>query len=495
MKRLVIWLNSKTCEGVDQHGHKVLPVAQGRRVSVADYLRTADAHDDAEHVTVYLTGPRPTPAKGGKVSDWLLAPTGEFLPGEHYMDADRPVGRFTGGSKLYPRAFEIRRAAELFGECDDPRIARDAWETFCSAWSRVWPMPALMSQVANGRIALAQCGAVEWPPTETETAELIRSVTPQHRIELCRPNLDPWTVDHAATMPGFVYLDARWSYIALLSELRVGEPARCGGDTANDYSITHPYARGLYRVAYQAPRTWSHIGILLGKDGGGWRAAPMGETWCDATELFVARQHGWTVTVKEAMIWPERRGASRALDRWRDKMLRVAGHCASDPIAGYHEIMAANVVRTILLQTIGAFHSYTARNVVYVDTASQVPAELRETMEPRGTGWTYVKPVPMSKLAAMFTHPEITAQIWGRGRARILDHRAGDFMAGALYVDPKDLVAIHGDALYLTRNPGWPDDGKIGRMRLKGTLPGPLAWPDTLHDVYSLAHKAEAATK
>lgn len=508
--RAVLWLDPRTSAGVDETGHPVrASVGGGRRVpQLVDYLETARAHGtDAAHITVYLVGARPTPPRGGKVADWLLAPTPGWTPGAHYMDADRPVGRFTHADTA--RRVDVRRAAELF-DVDDAETACTAWNLARAAWRRVFDFDLLSSLVASGRIALARCGATQWPEIDDDTAALIRNTAPQHRIELAHETLNPLDLESEA--PGFVYLDARWSYVALLRELHVGTPTALHGEAAAKYAELYPYDRARYLVRFRAPDDWRHVGVFLAKhpDGVRWCAPRTGETWCDSAELMVARDNGWHVDIREGMIWDGAR-RFRALDTWRDRMLRVAdeiGRLAPHVDLPGVGAAARAVVRGVILQTLGAMHSTGAHNVVYVDNASDVPAHARNTIEPRGTGYTYVDTVPISGPARVLLHPEITAQVWGRAHARILSHKIRTTVAylcgpgmpggvsqtisvGALHVPPSQLIAIHGDALYLTRDPRWPDDGKVGRMRVKGSLPGPIPWPTTMRDVYALARKSE----
>ncbi|HEV2458442.1 MAG TPA: hypothetical protein VGS80_08750, partial [Ktedonobacterales bacterium] len=79
-----------------------------------------------------------------------------------------------------------------------------------------------------------------------------------------------------------------------------------------------------------------------------------------------------------------------------------------------------------------------------------------------------------------FTHPEWSVQVWGRCRARMLLAHGAPGRAewtGMLALAPGSVVACKTDGLYLATDPGWPDDGRPGRLRLKRQLPGPISWP------------------
>jgi hypothetical protein len=52
-------------------------------------------------------------------------------------------------------------------------------------------------------------------------------------------------------------------------------------------------------------------------------------------------------------------------------------------------------------------------------------------------------------------------------------------------------VAFRTDALYLTTDPGWADDGKPGRYRLKGSIERPIPAPASMGELLSLRELAE----
>ena len=98
------------------------------------------------------------------------------------------------------------------------------------------------------------------------------------------------------------------------------------------------------------------------------------------------------------------------------------------------------------------------------------------------------------------SHPEWSAQVWGRARARVLwaPTAVAHTYAGALTIPAAQLVSIYGDAVMTTREPEWAaprfDDGKPGRLRVKGHLPDLDAaggWPTTGRARDRLMHQAE----
>jgi hypothetical protein len=95
----------------------------------------------------------------------------------------------------------------------------------------------------------------------------------------------------------------------------------------------------------------------------------------------------------------------------------------------------------------------------------------------------------------LFTHPEWTVQVWGRSRARMLltrYARGSDVWTGMLAVVPGSVVACKTDGLYLATDPHWPDDGRPGRLRLKGQLSGPIPWPQDWPALADLKQRMDA---
>jgi hypothetical protein len=58
--------------------------------------------------------------------------------------------------------------------------------------------------------------------------------------------------------------------------------------------------------------------------------------------------------------------------------------------------------------------------------------------------------------------------------------------SGVLHVDPSTVVAMRTDAVYLTHNPGWNDDGRPGRLRVSFERAGPMPAPRTVGELLSL---------
>lgn len=480
-QRPTVWLDERTAQGVDDAGRSVRPVIGGRRKhpQLVDLLDTARLHG-AERV--FVVGPKP--AEGNR---WLLKAAPGWTAGTHFLHSSLPTGRWSHdgtGAKV-----QLRRAAEWFGEGEyGVSDARNAWALTLHVHRQVFGERAGLhdSPAATGLDAWARSvpADVELPQLDEDTAQLVRSTSPQHRVELLQHD--------RPKVPGFFYLDGRMMYAALTRGLGVGPVVRLAGRDAADYAEAQPYARARYLVRFRVPEWWEHVGLLMVKDadGRGWSAprepGQTGETWCDAAELHLARTQLWSLDVREAIVFSK----GRPLDTWTDRVLRARALAGAVDAPQLVRDMARAALRSTLLHGIGAFHS-TGRDVTRVYDPVNAPAGVQ--VEPAGDVVIVRDYAPLSGRNAALRHPEWSSQVWGRAHARLLDSPTGDkgTRAGALHVPFRDVLGMRGDALYLAGEPSWPDDGKEGRLRPKGALRRTVAAPTTAAQLNALRGQAE----
>jgi len=452
---------------------------------LAAVLETARSHAAAR---VMLCGPRPTPG-------WLFGrQPHSWTGGAHYLDAALPVARFTHETG---QAVQIRRAAEWFGEHTGnpatdlgPVEAKAAYELLARHYRRTIPDGRLFdSPGATGVDGWLRSGGSWAEQLSPDLADLIRATSPQHRVELFK---------HPGKAPGFVYLDGRWQYAALTRELGTAPAYELtAGMAAELADKTHLQTRARFRVRATVPKTWDTLGILMAPAGpsptDGWRAprepGEVFETWCDAAELRLAVACGWPVDYLEGIAYT----GGRPLDTWtarlirlRDAMLGAVREAGSPKIAA----AAAHAVRAILLHGIGSFHS-TGRDLVRVVNPMQYQGSA--PLEQQGDVWTVRERQALTGRWATLAHPEFSSQVWARSHARLLESPTPSkgTWAGALQVPYADLIGVRGDALYLTRDPGWPDDGRPGRLRVKGTIDHPVPYPQIMNALNRLRVQAE----
>jgi hypothetical protein len=308
-------------------------------------------------------------------------------------------------------------------------------------------------------------------------------------------------------MPDLFVLDGRLMYAACIRELGTAPAAFLTAGEARDLleSDRGRYARARFRVRATVPAIWHTVGILPlaaddEHDGWTYPAEPgrTFETWADASEVFLAMEWGWEVQPLEGLTFTP----GRPLDTWAARLLRTYDRVDPTKLGTERAKMVRAALRWMLLHAVGAWHSSGRTETTL--TASPMA-------RPSGDGWgapertsngtVWRRRVALDGRAALMAHPEYSAQIWGRARARVLSAPTAErgVMAGALYVDPHTLVSIYGDAVMTTTRPHWADpaldDGRPGRLRLKGHLPGPLPWPTAARQRDPLMHKAEQHTK
>lgn len=444
---------------------------------------------DGNSLRLMLTGPTPP-------RDWFTAAAPGWSTLRVFPDHDLPAARYenlTTGVRV-----EVRRAAEWFGDGDyNHTDAQRAWAALRGLLHLAnLPGVLLRSPGATGvRLWSMGAGKDAPAPLDDDVQALIRSTTPQHRIELFPPRTD--------TMPGLWVIDGRWMYAALLRELGQG-PARMMTAAEATQHATDEYARARYRVKFTAPPEWEALrlpGLLMTRAGDaiedGWHAPTSGVTWCDAAELQLARRWEWRAEILEGIAY----GKGRPLDTWGERLMRARDRATDGTYGEPVGAMLRTAVRSILLHAIGSFHSAGRSEMTVTGSPMRRPAgdgwELPDTLNDGRAVWR--RQAPTASAQALATrHPEWSSGIWGRAHARILENPTSDRTrhGGALYLDnPHELVSIYGDAVMTTRLPQWAtlDDGKPGRLRVKAHLCGPLPWPRTARERDELVRAATVA--
>jgi hypothetical protein len=486
------WVDYRSGAGVDDSGAPFVVRPSGRRTTpgVVDFLDAARA---ANIERVVLTGARPT-------QKWLeVATPGWTVDGTHFVDALRPCGRFAHdtGSKV-----QLRRASEWFGEGGyGPRDARDAWDLLGAAMRAktafredfaLRDSPSGTGQQAWAKSIIGEDAPALLTPAQ---AQLVRSTSTQARVEV--------VATERRRVPGFVYLDGRVFYAALTRELGTGPAQHLSFPSGTTYEALRAiddgrmaYRRARYLVRFTVPDGWAHVGLLSCKledsDREWWcprEPGYVGETWVDSAEAELAHRSGWAMEVLEALLFTP----GRPLDTWTDRLLRAREGVAKSDAPPLIRDMVRGALRLVLISTIGAFSS-TGRDVTRLTT--DVAGDMRAGLIPGDARLTpisddLIKAVwreELSAAGAAFARPELASQVWGRARARVLSGQGG---TGALHVPFEEVLGIRGDALYLTRDPGWPDDGKPGRLRVKGRIDDPVTAPTSIRELDALRARAE----
>lgn len=452
---------------------------------------------------VFMVGARTGSMRGAGAGAGAWAHGAPLPPGwshgDHFLDGDTPAFHFTrdDGARV-----EVMRAASWYGDGDyGVRDARDAHALVAELVGLEFPGAVLLTTPATtGRELIARTlpHDYEEPVLGDELQELIRATSGQgrttHEHELAE------RAERSPTLPHLAMLDCRWAYAALCWGLPAGRPARVLGTEAD---AIDPMARARWRVRVTVPSDWrercscgapGHAGVgLLGvrdaDDGWHYPAAPgaLIETWCDGSELKVARDHGWRVEVLDGLVWAASK--TRPLDTWARHLAR-----ARDAVDGRADVapevraMARHALRLVLLAAIGALLG--APRVI---TRAIPIADARTRALPTGAkkaGDLLVWREEAASPWRAMSRPEWSACIYGRTRARLLDAPTADrsVRAGALHVPAEHVLAMRTDALYLAGPaPAWPDDGRNGRYVLKSDVAGPVPAPTSTDELRALA--------
>jgi len=351
----------------------------------------------------------------------------------------------------------LRFAAQWTGdESLDPAATEAAFERIGGDIRRVFGSSAVMlaTPATTGRDLWLRVAGEQWPVMSAPMQDRTRASSIQGRLEVFAPR------GEAEHIYGW---DMRVAYGAVMRELPVGEPIALGSHAAARLAESAPHARARYRVEFEAPAGWDHVGILpAATDPRSWPMA--GEGWADAVEVHLARRHGWRIGFREALQWERK---ADPLAKWQTI---VAGRLAAAERA--EDRVLRHAWRAILIQAVGAFYGAPRKTTVI---GSDPPAEaLNLRMMRNGAlAWSELRPAAWPALS----HPEWSSVIWARARARLLSGPGGSGMLG---LDPATVIACRTDAIYTTtdRPKAWPDDGALGRFRLKShTFVAGRRWP------------------
>ena len=237
----------------------------------------------------------------------------------------------------------------------------------------------------------------------------------------------------------------------------------------------------------------------------------MHETWADAREVNLATEWFWTVDILEAVKFTKV-ASLHPFAYVVGKMLELTDTLQVDGSASVprRKQAVAAAVRHMYRTDRRVFARRSRTTSGFATDPAKVPTTAVGGVTPMHGGWIYQVPT-LSKPGDSDTwHPEIAARVWATSRVQVLSsptalvtrgRGAGQRKYGALEVPPEQLIGIQGDALYTTQVLDWTlpvavgggDDGRSGRIRCKGYLPGPLPVPADWAARQRLSQQAEQA--
>lgn len=505
-----LWADYVTGRGVLDNGQIVPPKIGPRRKNpnLTDMLDTAAAVGVDR---IMFTGKVPTVTPGKR--HWLLVQTPGWVAAGHHTGSPA-TGRFehrqTGKKML------VQFAAGWFGDAsltpDQARLAFQATGNVIGAFFRDAKLMDTPTATGANLWALSLPRNLEPYPLTEDIAEELHRTSGQHHVEHlvagpssgahpdCIPLHDPGKTPKIA---GFAYVDGRFMYGAMCRELGIGPGERLRREDTADMLREDPYARARVLVRFKVPDTWEHIGLFgvqheRASDGWYWpnRPGATGQTWVDAAEFHVAARQGWQLDPLESVRFTtkvpgardrDRRVAARPLDTWQKNLSEARAAVAADPLMDpVIKTAVSAALRSILINTIGNFAARGRDQTHIVFDPKEVPPTARDVRQ-QGNAFLWTTKANFDAQASRYYHPELAVQVWGRARARMLSGPMAEGMeGGALHVPANTLLGVRGDAIYTTQVPKWAlpvehgggDDGKVGRMRLQGHVPGPLKIPE-----------------
>lgn len=392
-----------------------------------------------------------------------------------YLEGHYPIVKHDGGGSL-------TWSGQWFGDDATTEDCGAVWGWLGDRVERYWRGGGLMlTPATTGRdLWLRTVRHDGYPVLPQDLQNLIRHTSGQGRIEA----FPLWELGAAAralpTTPGTAHLyDSRLAYLGVTRAMPVGIPAMVGPDAAEQLFREDPYRAARWDVSWLAPGNWTHVGILPAKGEETWEWPLTGRGWADGSEVAIALKHGWMVHFHQGLVFPERVDIFRT---WQDRLLKILGDAATK--FGVHAIgyrMVRHAVRAMVLHTIGAFHGRPHKVTGVGEDPPEGAYQIRALSDGRFV-WAVDRPPAWPQMS----HPEWTAAIWGRARARLLDANG----VGALHLPAGSVLGFRTDAILTTCRTGWDDDGRVGAYRLQGTAPL-TTWPRTNTDVLNLKRTCE----
>jgi hypothetical protein len=496
---------------------------------------------------VYICGPRPGQGESAQdYISWLMDPDmlREYTTSKigHYFDVLKPdmsVARYQG--RQQGRAdLDIRRIHAWLGDDRDSQEntiysiedARAALLLVTKSLRKHFPLFHNLSGTPSTTFKyLWQQGnhiaKKHFPPLSEEIRALIHQNSGQGRIEYFPENCK-------GKIPGLYYYDGIFMYAALdwglptEVESHDTEPVYAGKQSAR------------YRIGYTIPGDWNRAGVFMTKrDGADWRdkdgwwypgrgqAGQTFETWVDGSELDVLIQHysdmpaalpedatreqkeayraakgqaeqagqeqafsAWQIEIRERIVFkPEKESTtSKPMETITKKMVEIRDAFEADKrqdIKHAHIYdMARGAARNILLHGIGSFNRGQRTKTFLLMPGETPPAMSRQAEYTTLADGRQLVIIPEESEADDMMHPEYSAAIWARCRARVTRE--------ILLIDYEDLVTVRTDAVATKRRQERLAGGKKpGQFRLKWEQDKPLTGPTSHEKFDAIQHKIQ----
>ena len=145
--------------------------------------------------------------------------------------------------------------------------------------------------------------------------------------------------------------------------------------------------------------------------------------------------------------------------------------------------LVRGMVRNIVLHGIGAFHRNKRDITVILRRDEEAPDAINAAPKELGDDlYIYSIPGKVDAYSEQFDHPEYSALVWARCRARMTKW--------ALSLPRESIIAIRTDAIATTQEvPAWKSSEKVGTLREKWTIRKQIKAPHTYEELDTLVDK------
>ena len=400
--------------------------------------------------------------------EWWLAPADHGWQIANYT-SDPPQARYHRDRTT----IDVRTTGPWFGHDLDPARVRAAWQTLSRVLRGTFDRGvSLMGTPARTGLDLVQRSLPRhgmYPILPDDLRTIMHANAPQGRLAF---------LPTERTHSDLYWLDGRWMYAACVSNLPCG--LRWLFERSHAYIERVP---AMYFAGWRAPADWPFpFGLLpeLTDDEEQRCTYPTDHAWhsgwMTGAEYELARAEGWEIRISQRMTWDM--AQPDPLRNWATKLRTIREH-TPDPLVAY-------ATRHLLIDTVGAF-ARQARAELHLTPradAAAIPVDAYgEVIIGEHIQWS--RDVPLARETHMFAHPEWSWTVWGRARTRA--HRAAlEYLRSGC----GEIAVIFSDALVVTADPGWEDDGRVGRFRVKRTMRD-VAVPRTRTDYNALIEEED----
>jgi hypothetical protein len=369
------------------------------------------------------------------------------------------------------RSVTVYGSAQWFGDCADLELVRRAYlrlrqllrNEFGTAVQLMGTPARTGLDLIERSLPQSKDGVpYEYPLLGASIREKIEHNIGQGRMEMLEIRPDVPETDK------LYVLDGVWMYASCCRRLPV-EPVT--HDTLDQFADYRPV---FYKLKYQVPSGWDHIGLLPTwhprQKRPVWPSKP-GNYWftsyVSGYELRLALEKNWPIKIEERWLFADESDRhADPLENWITKLRKLRDQC-TDEKEGEIAPLLRSAFRAITLKAIGSMHRRGRYQQVEtpLDQADRIPADA-EILWQTGSHVVWRRAIPLDKSMLHFQHSEWSAYVWSHARKREAEE--------ALKHPRAAVIGLRSDAVVLASHPGLGYDpaekNKPGDFRLKEVL-------------------------